>query len=124
MKKILIVEDELAYITLLNKTLSKNYEVYQARNGRDGFDMAVRNHPELILLDIKMPVMDGLDMLSELRKVPYGKKAKVILLTNLEPSEHIIERVVKELPTYYWVKSDIQLNELVSKVQELMTEPV
>jgi CheY-like chemotaxis protein len=120
MKKILIVEDELAYLTLMNTTLSKSYEVCQARNGREGLAQARKQHPDLILLDIKMPVMDGLAMLDELRQEPYGKSAKVILLTNLEPSERIIGKVVKDLPTYYWVKSDIQLRDLVEKVRELL----
>ncbi len=101
MKKILIIEDELAYVSLLRDTLAKTYQVIVAKNGKEGLEYAIKEHPNLMLLDIKMPVMDGMTMLGKLRKDAWGKTAKVILLTNLEPSDSVLGQVVKDLPTYY-----------------------
>lgn len=125
MKKILIIEDDLAYLKLLNDQLYKNgYEVIEAKDGEKGLALAKFQHPDLILLDIRMPVMNGITMLDELRKDTYGKSAKVIILTNLEPDDKILQKVLEDQPTYYFVKSDIQLAELIEKIKELLTGKV
>lgn len=121
MKKILIVEDELAYTKLLRGELSaKGYVVFEAINGEKGLEIAKKEKPDLILLDIKMPEMDGMEMLTVLREAEWGKKIKVIVLTNLEPDEKIIGEIVKNQPSYYFVKSDIQFASLLEKIKELL----
>ena len=121
MKKILVVEDEVAYLKLLSSQLTKKgYQVIGAIDGAKGLEMAKRENPDLILLDIKMPIMDGMVMLDLLRKQEKDTKTKVILLTNLEPDDKIIEEVIKDQPSYYFVKSDIQFNDLLDKIKELL----
>jgi DNA-binding response OmpR family regulator len=120
MKKILIVEDEIAYVKLLRTRLEFNYKVLDASNGKDGLAIAKKEHPDLILLDIIMPIMDGMAMLKELRKDHWGKEAKVILLTNLEASEKIVTQVTTDLPIYYFVKSDVKLDDLLDKIYGLV----
>lgn len=121
MKKILIVEDEIAYVELLHDQLSKKgYTVIQARDGGKGLELAKKEKPDLILLDIRMPVMDGLTMLKLLRKEKEAGKTKVIILTNLEPDDKIITQVIKTEPTYYCVKSDTGLDNLIEKIRELI----
>lgn len=123
MKKILIVEDELAYLKLLNDQLSeRGYKVLEAKNGQEGLTTAIKEHPDLILLDIRMPVMNGIAMLDELRKDTYGKSARVIILTNLEPDDKILKKVLEDQPTYYLMKSDIQLVDLLGKTKDLLGE--
>lgn len=123
MKKILIVEDELAYSKLLHDQLTaKGYTVITAEDGEKGLAMAKKEKPDLILLDIRMPKMDGMTMLNLLRKEAEGKKIKVIILTNLEPDDTIISQVVKTEPTYYCVKSDTKLPELLKKIKDLLEE--
>ena len=122
MKKILVVEDELAYLKLLNSQLTeKGYQVIEAADGKQGLEKAKSENPDLILLDIRMPVMDGMVMLDLLRKEETGKKTKVIILTNIEPDEKIIKEVVQDQPSYYFVKSDIQFDDLLEKIQELLS---
>jgi two-component system, sensor histidine kinase ChiS len=123
MKKILIIEDEPAYVRLLRDNL-KHYELLEAKDGQEGLDLAKKVRPDLILLDIRMPVLDGLSVLKELRKDPYGKTAKVILLTNQEANSTVITRVAKDLPTYYLMKSDIRLEDLLDKIRLLLEERV
>lgn len=120
MKKILVIEDEKAYSTLLQDQLGKTYQISTANNGRKGLDMALADHPDLILLDVKMPIMDGMNMLTELRKNQYGKTAKVIVLTNMEADDSMIQKISDSQPTYYLVKSDVTLEGLQGKIDELL----
>ena len=122
MKKVLIIEDELAYVRLLSDKLKDSYQVLDAANGKLGLEMAKKHKPDLILLDNIMPEMDGMTMLSELRKDPYGKTAKMIILTNLEANSTIIMQTVQTQPVYYFVKSDTNLNGLIEKIKELLSE--
>lgn len=123
MKKILIVEDEIAYLKLLNSQLtSRGYTVIEAIDGQKGLEKAKSENPDLILLDIRMPVMDGMAMLALLRKDQERKKTKVIILTNLEPDDKIIGEVVADQPSYYFVKSDIQFDDLLEKIKDLLTD--
>ncbi|HET7099389.1 MAG TPA: response regulator [Patescibacteria group bacterium] len=120
MKKILIVEDELAYLKLLNNQLTKNgYKVVEAKNGKEGLLVAEKEHPDAIILDIRMPVMSGIEMLTKLRKSNYGKTANVIILTNLEPDDEILRSVLEDQPTYYLMKSDIHITDLINKINKL-----
>lgn len=121
MKKILVVEDELAYLKLLEDRLkAEDYEVITAMDGKQGLESALKNRPDLIVLDIRMPVMDGMAMLDELRKQSeYGEKVIVILLTNLEPDGVIIKKVAVDQPTYYLIKSEVKLEELMAKIKEV-----
>ncbi len=122
--KILIVEDDPAargvYLAVLEKS---GFEVIVAVNGKDGLEKALEDTPDLILLDICMPVMDGFAMLSELRKTgEYGKNVPIILLTNLSADdEDIIKKVVQTEPVYYIVKSGFSINDLVNKINEALS---
>ena len=117
-KKILIIEDEQPLLKILaDKFTKEDFEVILTTNGKDGLDSALKNHPDIILLDILMPVMDGMMVLNELRKDPWGKNASVILLTNLSDSEKKktgFHQGVSE----YLIKSDLSLNDIVKKVKE------
>jgi len=120
MKRILIIEDELAYVRLLRDSLERDYEVLDAQDGKAGLAIAKKEKPDLILLDIRMPIMDGMTVLKELREDPYGKTAKVILLTNLEANNQIVAQVTQDLPVYYFIKSDVKLSDLLIKIDEVL----
>ena len=119
--KILIIEDE----EVINKTYAdelrdEGFFVLTAMNGSVGLDIALREKPDLILLDILMPIMDGLTMMEKLRETnQYGKNVPIILLTNLSSSEEkIMKAVVKYEPSHYFVKSDWNLSQVVQKIRE------
>ena len=116
-KKILLVEDETMLLRILvDKFTTEGFTVLTAENGAEGLTVALNNHPDLILLDIVMPVMDGLTMLSRLRKDPWGKDVKVILLTNLSDPGRVTETTIETVSGFI-VKSDWRIEDLVKEVK-------
>ncbi len=125
--KILIVEDEEIMLKTLvdNLTYAGFSNILKATNGADGLEMALRENPDVILLDIVMPVMDGMTMLGKLREDPRGKNIKVIFLTNLTVDDSIMKGVVKTAPSYYMVKTDHSIDDVINKVKvTLEIEPL
>lgn len=117
-KTILIVEDEKPMIQALREKLTDaNYNVWVAENGKDGLELAKKKKPDLILLDIIMPVMDGITMLQKLRKDNWGKKVKVMILTNLSDVSKADEASDFNVLDYL-IKTDWTLEDLLKKVEE------
>lgn len=86
--KILIIEDEPAIAGMYQFKLQKNgYEVRCAYNGEEGLEQAEKFHPALILLDLRMPVMAGDEMLQKLRATDWGSGIRVVILTNISKAE-------------------------------------
>ena len=120
-KKILVVEDDAPMLrALIDKLRLEGFAVREAKEGRTGLKVALEEKPDLILLDILMPIMDGLAMLKELRGANmYGKTVPVILLTNLSADKEEIMRTVAETePSYYLVKPNFTLSQIIAKVKE------
>ncbi len=117
-KKVLIIEDEPSLQGALEAKLAhEGYAVVSAKNGEEGLQTALSEKPDLILLDIIMPHMDGLHMLKQLRKDPWGKSVHVMILTNIQEPEKISEAA--EQGAYeYLVKSDWTLEDLLKKIKE------
>lgn len=120
-KKILIVEDEVAVFNALkDKLLINGFEVLEAKNGKEGLSLALKEHPDLILLDIIMPKMGGITMMKNLRSDSWGAKVPIIILTNLNSDDSIIKAIEDNKPSFYLVKSDWNINDVVIKVRELL----
>lgn len=126
-KKILIVEDEEALCKVCAEELrSAGFDVLTALNGIEGLQTALSEKPDLILLDIIMPLMDGLTMMNTLReKNIYGKNVPIILLTNMSAGEEqIMQSIIKNEPAYYLVKSDWDLSQVIDKINERLSRKV
>jgi len=123
--KILIIEDDEDFIWIVTQGLKKaNFSVVSATNGEAGLDMIKKEKPDLVLLDILMPIMDGLTMLQKLRQGDdYEKSLPVILLTNLSAnSEDIIKKVAETEPAHYIVKVNFSVEEIIEKIKGLLAE--
>ncbi|MDD4333362.1 MAG: response regulator [Patescibacteria group bacterium] len=122
-KKILIVEDEMSLSEALKRKLSlvDGYNIFVAKDGEDGLSLALREKPDLILLDIIMPKMDGMTMLAKLRKEKGGKKIPVIILTNLSDAENV-EEAQKRGVNDFLIKSDWKIEDLAKKVKEKLSQ--
>lgn len=122
-KKVLVVEDDEATLKALHLALEKaNLAVLQAKNGVSGIVVALEKRPDLILLDILMPMMDGWEMLQQLReKDDWGKCVPVIILTNLSADEDAQIKHIAELgPSFFMVKADWKVEGVVDKVLEIL----
>jgi DNA-binding response OmpR family regulator len=121
-KKILIIEDEEAMQVAISEALrNQGISALVASDGEKGLEIALKEHPDLMLLDILMPKMDGLAMLNKLRSDEWGKTVPVIILTNLNPNANsIINSVLENKPAYYLIKSDVKLEGIVDKIKEVL----
>lgn len=121
-KNILIVEDDIALRTVLVDKLSQEgFGVLEAADGEIGLAVATEKHPELILLDIFMPHMDGIAMLSKLRSVDsWGKHVQVLVLTNSTDAQ-TIAKVSSFGDTDFLIKSEWSLEALVARIREKLS---
>jgi CheY-like chemotaxis protein len=124
-KKILIVDDEASILApLTSKLVGEGFSVLQAHNGQEGLEVALREHPDLILLDIMMPVMDGNTMHAQLLKDTWGRNAEVIFLTNVADSQQWATVFGKP---QYLVKTSWSLADVVQVVKNtlgIVEEPI
>jgi DNA-binding response OmpR family regulator len=117
-KKILIVEDEAPMRRAVKDKFSREgFTVFEARNGKEGLDAALKEHPDLILLDVLMPIMDGLEMLQHVRADEWGKNVPIVLLTNFSDIDKIA-KALEDGASDFLVKSEWKLEDVVLKVKE------
>ncbi len=124
MEKILIVEDDKVLLNLMRDELTaKGYEAVGASNGKEGLDLALKMHPDLILTDIIMPIMNGMEMTAKLREDEWGKDAKIVVLTNINSDEKIADFLEKGAYDYL-LKSDWSIDAVVQKVKEKLADKI
>lgn len=117
-KTVLIIEDDQSLLKILSHTLTReNITVLEALDGETGLKKAFEEHPDLILLDIVLPKMDGLTVLKNVRNDEWGKNVPVITLTNLGDIKTVSE-VLEIGASDYLIKSEWKLEDLVRKVKE------
>lgn len=123
-KTVLVVEDETDIREALRDVLLEaNYHVLEARNGKEGVDTALRSHPNLILLDLLMPEMDGMTALKHIRADAWGANVPVLILTNLNATEErLVEDIVTHKPLEYLIKADWKIYDVVEKIKRILSE--
>ena len=124
-KKILIVEDDAFLHNLLAdklEQLRKNgIEVYPTFSGKEALEKAKEVHPDVVLLDVVLPGMNGFEVLEALRKDPELKDVSVIILSNLNQDKD--KQRAKELGvTDYMVKASFMLEELVERITTILSQ--
>ena len=121
--KILIVEDEKALSDILSDRFeNEGFDVFVANDGAQGLLLALEKEPDVILLDILMPEMDGLSMLRQLRTYDKGKQMRVVVTTNVNDSKEVHEALALGAHDFL-VKSDWVLSDLVTSVRNQLEEP-
>jgi DNA-binding response OmpR family regulator len=118
MSKIAIVEDDVAISQMYRiKFEAEGYEVDTAENGKIGLALIEDMKPDMVLLDLMMPEMDGEEMLTKLRATSYGKNIKVIILTNMGETE--VPASIKEMNVEAFI---LKANMTPRQVAELVKE--
>jgi CheY-like chemotaxis protein len=119
-KKILVVDDDdNLRLVLLDKLNMSGFYAVGASDGEEGLEKALKLHPDVTLLDIMMPVMNGWEMLKKLREDEWGKKAKIIMLTVVEDPE-AIARAVEDGSFAYLIKTNESMDNVVEKVKAMV----
>lgn len=122
MKKILFIEDESALQKTFSETLKQEgYEVTSALDGETGLRLAETEKPDLILLDLILPKMNGFEVIKKLQQNPATKVIPIIVLTNLEDIGDV-EKAVELGATTYLVKAKYSLAEVMEKIKKTLGE--
>ena len=117
--KVLCVEDEDFISELYKRALTKEgYDVTVVRNGAEGLNEAKKNIYDIMLLDIMIPDILGIDVLRQLRNEMPDLRTKIIITTNLEQDEKAREAIEKEADGYL-IKADVTPKQLVSFLDNL-----
>lgn len=118
--KILIVEDDKFLRELMSRKLVKEgYDIAQAVDGEDGVKKAREENPDIILLDLILPGIDGFEALEQMKKDEKSSKIPVIILSNLGQKEDI-EKGLKIGATDFLIKAHFTPGEIIEKVKTIV----
>ena len=120
-KRILVVDDDdNLRSVLIDKLNISGFEVFGASDGREGLQKSFELRPDVILLDVLMPIMNGQEMLRKLREdKEWGKKVKVIMLTVVEDAT-VIAQAVQDGSFAYLIKTDQSIDKIIEKVKGML----
>lgn len=120
MKKILIAEDDTFLANAYRVKLAKeSYEVKIVGNGDEVLKALPEFNPDLLLLDLLMPVRDGFSVLTEMKGNPLWSKVPVIVASNLSQPDDIV-KATKLGADDYIIKTDLSLKEILVKIQKFL----
>lgn len=118
--KIAIIEDDQAINQMYRlKFEAEGFNVVSADNGQEGLEICQQAKPDIVLLDLMMPIMNGDEMLAKMRSTDWGKDIKVVILTNV--GEAKIAEKVRDLGVLdVLTKAQLTPTEVVSKIRQLI----
>lgn len=124
MKKLLIIEDDPILLKMYEGKFKKgDYQITTATDGEQGYEEAIKNLPDFIILDLRLPKADGLKVLEKLKKTPITKDIPVAALTVVQ--EDIALKNDPDLMSKavaYWRKDQITPSEVFQKVEEYLKD--
>ncbi len=122
MKNILIVEDEVDLLKVYSLLFKmQKFKVYEASNGREGLKQLDKVKPDIIILDVLMPVMGGLEFLEKANLKERFPSTKVLVLSNLSDPD-TLDRIGELGADKYMLKASVAPTELVAMVSQLLTD--
>ena len=120
MAKILFIEDDPLIVKIYTTRLTADgYQVFSAENGEEGLKVAEKEIPDIIILDVMMPKIDGFGVLEKLRAHEQLKSKPVLVYSNLGQDEEI-ERAKKMGATEFIVKANLSPTEMVEKIKQYL----
>lgn len=114
--KLLVIDDDPKVSWLLNEGLGENYEIVSAKDGKAGLEILSQNRPDLILLDIKMPEMEGLEVLEKIRS--FDHSVDVIMLSGHGETKNVVESI--KLGAAEFVNKPFDVKELEIHIQNVL----
>jgi two-component system alkaline phosphatase synthesis response regulator PhoP len=119
--KILIADDELSIRLLVRRMLSKQFVIFEASNGEEAVDVARIQRPDLILMDIMMPRMDGNTACSTLKNDELTKEIPVVMLTGL--GYELNKKLAKIMGADAYITKPFSLKELTDTISQFVRLP-
>jgi CheY-like chemotaxis protein len=120
-QKILVADDEPGVRLTLRRMLEKDYVVLEAVNGEEAVDIAQREKPSIILMDLMMPGMDGYTACSKIRANPATRAIPVVILTAV--GHELNKRFAQELGANGYITKPFQIQELKETINKLLETP-
>jgi len=120
MKKVLLIEDDKDQILLYQTKFElSGYDFISAENGQLGLDRAEKEKPDIILIDLLMAGMDGIEVLEKLKKNPQTKDIPAAIVTNLDKKE-LAKKAMNLGALDFIVKSRVPLREMIDRIDNLL----
>ena len=121
MQSILMIDDNLEILNMYQTTFRhESFDFTTVQNGMDGIKLSLEKHPDLILLDLLMPGMDGISVMKIIREDNWGKNVPIIILTNMDTHDEISSVVMENEPTFCLIKANNEPSTVVAKVREIL----
>ncbi|OGE85897.1 MAG: hypothetical protein A3J48_00990 [Candidatus Doudnabacteria bacterium RIFCSPHIGHO2_02_FULL_46_11] len=119
-RTVLVVEDDEFLLKAYNIKLKKEgFEVWLARDGKEAIAYLKKDPPDIVLLDLMLPYLNGFEVLEQIKATAQWKQIPVIITTNLGQDQDI-ERGKKLGATDYLIKSDVKINDIVKKINNYL----
>ncbi|KAF2955708.1 response regulator [Marinitoga sp. 38H-ov] len=119
MKKILIVDDAPFIRNQLKNILQPlNFDIYEAENGKEAIEIYIKIKPDLVTMDISMPIMDGIKALKEI--LNFDSKAKVIMVTALGHKTSVLEAI--EIGASYYIVKPFDNNKVIKSILKVLNK--
>jgi CheY-like chemotaxis protein len=123
MSKILLIEDDPLIFRLYQKLFSlEGFESELAENGKSGIEKLKSFHPDIILLDIMMPDMNGIEMMSQLKEMPESKDIPIVVLTNIADM-NVTNIALQKGAVLVIIKSQTEPAEVVASIKGVLARP-
>jgi len=114
-KKVVIADDEMYVRQLVNSALGRDYAVLEASDGEEAIDITRRQHPDLILMDVLMPNLDGYTACYEIKKSETTRAIPVVMLTGI--GHELNRKLAQEMGADGYVTKPFNLQELLDTVK-------
>ena len=122
MHKILLADDHEEFLKVHKILLERaGFHVIEARSGEEALHLAEKEKPNLVVLDVEMPKKDGISVMRDIRLSPWGTNMPIVLLTGKDEDDLRLKEVTRWEPAYYFLKAKASPNELVVKIQSLLS---
>lgn len=121
--KILVIDDDRVTLTMLEMILSRHgYQVLSAKDGAEGFELAAKEKPGVVISDMLIPKIHGLDLCTKIKQDPQLKDIKIILMTAVYKGA-AFQFEAKDSGADHFIQKPIDTNELLDKLDKLLTAP-
>lgn len=120
-KKIVIIEDDPILLKALNfEFFGQNFKILSAMDGQSGLKMVKREEPDLLILDLLLPKIHGLEILAKLKQSPKAKKISIVVLTNLKDVDYKAQ--YGNFNTFdHYIKSSLNLSQFSKRIRQILT---